>query len=97
MGAYAAEKITIEDTPIGFSFDKIYEKNNRPQYAVIGVENAPIRFLLDGDLPTATTGTLVQDGTFVTLEGEHDIREFRAIREGAVSAAITVQYFNNLN
>ena len=52
---------------------------------VITVETAPIRFLVDGNTPTASNGHLVEPGDAIVLEGE-DISKFQHIRTTGTSA-----------
>jgi len=52
-----------------------------------------IRFTLDGTAPTTSVGILLQYGAVISIYQHNAIENFRAIREGATSAVLNVQYF----
>lgn len=56
--------------------------------AVMSIENADIRFRVDGVAPTATTGTRADAGVPLTLVGHDVLESFRAI---AVSGTATLE------
>jgi hypothetical protein len=92
--AYNSEVITIGDTAIGFDSD-IYTEN---QTFIVGkvvfiVELAPIRVRVDGKDPTATTGMPFNIGDIITVQDEHDIKKFKAIKTGPSDAKIQPTYF----
>ena len=94
MGAYAQESITISDTAIGFTNAIINPPDpDSPFRAVFVVESGEIRFRVDGGAPTASIGLLAKVGATVTITGEHDIENFKAIRV-TTDATIQPQYFN---
>jgi len=97
MGAYASEKILIEDFPVVFTPALLAHKNNLPAKAVFVVEFGPIRVTLDGTDPTSTTGIPIDIGAVVTITKESDIQNFKAIRSTNVSSVINPEYFNNFN
>ena len=95
--AYNAESITVSNTAIGFTSATISpERRTKPDKAVFVVETAQIRFTVDGSTPTTTVGFLAQIGDIVTINGEGDIKNFRAIRTGATDATIQPVYFDDL-
>lgn len=61
--------------------------------AVIQVQTAPIRFTVDGAMPTATAGVRADPGAIIVITGPQDLRSFQAIREGAVDAVLSVSYY----
>ena len=95
MGAYAQESITVSNTAIGFTGATINPPTleNTPFKAVFAVESANIRFRVDGGDPTASIGLLAKVGAVVTISGEHDVENFKAIRV-TTDATIQPQYFN---
>ena len=60
------------------------------------MEGDQLRFRVDGGDPSTTVGMLAEVGDIVTIEGEHDIEKFKAIR---VTTDATIQpiYFNGLD
>ena len=60
--------------------------------ATMRVESAQIRWRADGTAPTASVGILADIGDVITLRGIEEIQNFKAIRTGAVSAALPVQF-----
>lgn len=60
--------------------------------AVITVENAAIRFRIDGTDPTSSEGHEVEDGGRITLFSADDIFNFRVIRRDASDAILRVSY-----
>lgn len=55
--------------------------------------DCPIRMTLDSTAPTTSVGLRAVYGQSVTIYSITNIKAFRAIREGATSAVINVQYF----
>ena len=94
--AYDTESITVSNTAIGFTSATISpERKTKPIKAVFVVETAQIRFTVDGTAPTTTVGFLAEIGDIVTINGEHDIKKFRAIRTGSTDATIQPIYFTD--
>lgn len=56
------------------------------------VEDASLRYRLDGTAPTSSVGTLADDGALIPL-GADSIRNFQAIRSGAVDASLQIACF----
>lgn len=95
--AYGTESITVSSTAIGFTAATINpQRRIKPDKAVFTVETAAIRFTVDGSTPTSTVGFLAQIGDIVTINGEHDIKKFRAIRTDSTDATIQPIYFDDL-
>lgn len=60
--------------------------------AVMSVEEAQIRFRIDGVSPTSNEGHLGQIGDIITLYSASDIAGFEAIRTGSTSGVLKVTY-----
>ena len=56
------------------------------------LETAQIRFTLDGTAPTTAVGTLLEVGETLALENRGELTGFRAIRTGATSGVLSVEY-----
>ena len=61
-------------------------------YGFITVEDAPIRFRVDGGDPSATVGTLLGAGDSLGLDSVEDLANFKAIRRSTTDAVIHVIY-----
>jgi hypothetical protein len=62
--------------------------------ALVTVETGAMRFRIDGTTPTATIGHLVQANQSFLLEGNRDLREFKAIANNGVDVStITASFF----
>ena len=86
--ATANEAVTVADTAVGLTEAK-YRNSVR---AFITPETAQIRFYYHGPVPTSSTGHILDPGVPLVLDGIDAIKNFRAIRTGATSAAITATY-----
>jgi hypothetical protein len=60
--------------------------------AIIQVQTASIRFNVDGGAPTASVGTLAFVNDIIELHTADELAKFRAIRAGATSANLRVNY-----
>jgi len=85
----AYESITVSSTAKTLTA-ATYEA--RP-YAFITVENAQIRFRLDGTAPTATEGHLAEPGASIHLRNHDQLEDFQAIRVSA-DAVLKCAYGN---
>lgn len=65
----------------------------KAQKALITVETASFRFLVNGGSPTTSEGHLVGAGDSIELNCHDEIKKFKAIRDTATSATIRVTYF----
>lgn len=99
--AFARENKTVSTTAVALT-EATYAAtaelaNTRvaAKEALVTVEDAPIRFTLDGTTPVDATnvGHVVSTGGSFTLYGLANIRNFRAVRSGAADAVINVTYF----
>lgn len=98
--AYDYENLTVDDTVGGVAFtaSKINASDGPANSVTFTVDCAsgtdcPIRMTIDGTAPTTSVGLRIVYGQSVTIYSITNIRAFRAIREGATSAVINVQYF----
>ena len=88
------EALTIDNTSGGVGFTLTDFGAKPPDLVVVRIETAQIRFTLDGTTaPTTTVGKPVNGmGGFEVL-GLEDIKAFKAIRTGSVSATAHCHYF----
>lgn len=97
MLAFASETLTVAGTAVGFSTNLVPTVSDQGgpdvRKAVFVVEGAPIRVTVDGTTPTSSVGMLFQVGDVVTIEGEANIKRFKAIRATSTSASAYVTYF----
>ena len=85
----AFASITVSTTVVNLAGNR-YGHNR----AKITVETNPIRFSVDGSIPTASLGHLLSDGDILDLDSTQEIQEFRAIRQGAADATLMVTFGN---
>lgn len=83
------EQLTVADTAVGFA-----SIPTNADKAVIVVEDKTIRWRDDGTNPTSTVGTKAFANTWITLEGRQKITQFKAIRQGADSAKLSISYYS---
>jgi len=101
--AYENESLTVDTTAGGVAFDsaKVTNPSNpveTAQLVTFSVSCASgttcnARFTIDTTAPTTTNGILIQYGQIISIYQHNNIENFRAIREGATSAVLNVQYF----
>lgn len=91
------EKITISTAAKGFTSSKILPTSG--DYINIGcretfvtLEDADIRFTLDGTPPTTDLGHILMAGESLTIKDPDDISNFRAIRDGDVDGVLMCTY-----
>ena len=82
------ESVTVAGTAIGITTTAA--DGILPTAAYITVEDAAIRFTLDGTTPTATVGHLAQPGDSIELVDRTELAGFSAIRQGGTSGTIKV-------
>ena len=88
LGAFAFEALTVAGTAVGFTATT---KENAI-LASVRVEGAQIRYRTDGTAPTASVGTIVNDGDFFNVWGSSDLASIRYIRTGGVSATLNTEF-----
>jgi hypothetical protein len=84
------EAITVDGTAGGKALTTATVRVNTK--AFITLENAQIRFTIDGTAPTITVGHLFNPGDILKLDSAADLASFRAIRTGATSGIIQCTY-----
>ena len=95
--AYGTESITVSNAAKAFTSGTIEPGDGTiPAKATFIVEGASIRFTVDGTTPTSSVGLLVQIGDTITINGQTDIKAFRAIRVTSTDATIQPVYFDGL-
>lgn len=82
------ETLTVAGTAVGLTLATIRALGE--DYAVLTVEDAPIRYTVDGTTATASIGHLARVGSTITLDSSTEITKFSAIRIGGVSASVQV-------
>ena len=82
------EQLTVGVSAVGLA--SIPLNANR---AIIVVEDATIRWRIDGTNPTNTVGTKSFINSTIILESRTQITNFKAIRTGSTSSKLSVMYF----
>ena len=95
----ARERLTIDNTAAGIPFTAATYKPTSgdfkgmpAQIAKCNVETADIRYRQDGTAPTSTVGRMAYETTEFYIQGSQNIKNFKAIRTGANSATLDVEY-----
>ena len=83
------EQLTVANSSVGFASIPI--NTNK---AVVIVETATIRYRDDGTAPTSSVGTKQFVNSTLILDGRDKIDSFRAIRTGATSAKLSINYYD---
>ena len=65
-------------------------------FALVQILDANIRYRRDSGAPTATLGTQGLQNSYILLTNIDMMRDFRAIREGATSAVLEVEYYSGV-
>jgi hypothetical protein len=87
---FAYESKTIADSAVGLTAGT-YDDAVRAEATL---ETAQIRIRSDGTAPTSSEGRLVEVGDDIILKSAAQIAAFKAIRTGAVSGVLKVEYFH---
>ena len=83
------ERLTVDATAGGVSLTI----PTAGRYCNIRLETAQVRFTLDGSTaPTTTVGRLLEVGEMLVLESIEEMEAFAAIRTGAVSGVLDIEY-----
>ena len=82
------ETLTVAGTATGLTLATV--RANGEDFAVLTVEDAQIRFTIDGTTATTSIGHLADPGDEITLDSSAEITNFSAIRTSGVSASIQV-------
>jgi hypothetical protein len=86
---FAYEKLTVADsvkTMTSNTYTSVATK------AICTLEDASIRFTLDGTTPTTDVGLLLSSGQTLTLDLHNQIVKFQAIRTGGTSGTLRCNY-----
>lgn len=87
------EEIIVED--IVKSLDPaIYNPENgeSASFALIHAEGGPMRYFVNGQNPTPSSGALFEDGDIVELPSIYHIKDFRVVKSGTDIGKLTVTY-----
>ncbi len=84
------ESITVAATAIGCTSATYLDATR----AEMTLETAQIRKWAAGTAPTSTVGQIVGVGDTIVLNSAAQIATFKAIRTGAVSGVLRVEYFH---
>ena len=82
------DPLTVSTTPI--PLPEVFRHGH--SRVTIEVQTAAIRYSLDGDNPTASTGRQGLVNDLITLENEYEVTQFRAIRRDAADSTLDVTY-----
>lgn len=85
---FAYEDLTVSTTSVGFTAATYGSAN----YAFVLVEGAPVRFRMDAGTPTSTSGTLLNVGDRIELQGTEEIARVRFISKDGASATLRAQF-----
>lgn len=61
-------------------------------FALIHAEGGPMRYFVNGQDPTPSSGALLEDGDIVELPSIYHIKDFKVVKSGSDSGKITVTY-----
>lgn len=92
---FAFEALPVSNSAVGFTVDTYTPNGDLGQPATLAtakVESAQIRYRTDGTNPTATVGTIAEDGEVITVESNSDIQAIRFIRTGGGDATLQTEF-----
>ena len=79
------ETITVSNVAIGLTATKYAPSNGHTaEHAFVTCEGE-VRYRFDGSDPTASVGHIMQDGSFLIVKGEHQLKSIKFIRTTATS------------
>lgn len=95
------EKITVAATAIGPTAAKLLinqagGRKKRAVKAFLTVETASCRIMFHGGTPTSSSGHLLVEGDYITVDGEANVANILMIRTSGTSSEVMVTYFYNL-
>ena len=91
LSVYDYETITVANTAIGLTASKLTTAR-KPISVFITIEDAEIRYRMDGTTPTSTVGHILQPGDSLLVEGWHNMNNIKFIRTTATSGILQVSY-----
>lgn len=92
------EKITVSTNVVALTSSYMSPSagqegaGNHPSCAYITIEGGSMRFRVDGEDPTTTTGHACGDQDIIVLDTRSALEQFRAVRSGDQDAVIQVTY-----
>jgi hypothetical protein len=89
--AFAFESITLTDKPQGLSTIKFRAPEGHAEVAHLTVEGEG-RYRYDGGEPDSVTGHQLRDGATITLTGELQMENFKAVTTGNEPCVISISY-----
>lgn len=91
--AFAFEELTVSNSVKTLTSTKYLDTDGEnATRAIITIQDAQIRYMYNGDTPTASLGHVVNPFDTITLLGSQNIRNFKAIRKGSTDAKISCTY-----
>jgi len=87
------EEIVVED--IVKALDPVVynpESGQSASFAMVCAEGGAMRYFVNGQNPSATSGVLLEEGDIVELPSICHIKDFRVIRAGVDAGKIVVTY-----
>lgn len=98
--AIGFDQLTVSTTAVGFTASDYRNKNSAgidARAALVTVEGTAgtndIRWTCDGTPPTDTLGHILQAKEALIIRGFGNIKNFRAIRDGASDAVLNITFF----
>jgi hypothetical protein len=87
------EEIIVEGTVKALS-PAVYAPGNSQSasFAMICAEDGAMRYFVNGQNPSASSGVLLEDGDIVELPSIYHIKDFRVIKAGNDAGKIVVTY-----
>ena len=82
------ETLSVTGTATGLTLATVVAAGE--DFAVLTVEDAQIRFTVDGTTATTSIGHLADPGAKITLDSSAELTNFSAIRTGGSSASLQV-------
>ena len=90
MKAY--EQLVVSTTVKSLNSEIFKHGLEKAQSATVTITGGTLRYMTDGDNPSATKGLPVYDGDIIELVGFNDINLFRAIRAAAADVTLDIDY-----
>lgn len=93
LNAFAHEALDVDTLTILTASKYTNSESQYAKRAVITVEtNAPIRYTYDGTTPSSTIGHRANPTDVIILNTSGNIKNFKAIKQGATAGKIMVTY-----
>ena len=85
---FAFEALAVAGSAVGFTA-ATFENAIAAQLVV---EDAQVRYRVDGTDPTASVGAIADPGDVINISGYRDITSIRLIRTGGISAIVNAHF-----